>query len=127
MAVKTKGNQVNRGPRLRWYLCIPGNMMIRARQQRRSSIAVKKTAMIRMERRLEQVREQPTDHPHARRKKHLPDLNRPVNQLAVQQPANSPYTYANQRMLLCIRHPLIPFYLTATTAQLQLNWLSPFP
>lgn len=102
------------------------NMTICVGQQRRGGIAVKKTTMIRMDRGLQQVREQPADHPDTRRKKYLPNLDRPVNQLAVQQPANSPYTSANQRVLLCIRHSLFPFYPTAATAQFQFNWFSPF-
>jgi len=117
---------MNRGTGLRRYLRISGNMMIRVRQQGCRRIAVKKPPMIRVDRGLQQVREQPTDHPDTRRKHYLPNLNPTVNKLAVQHPTDSPYPCADHRVLPCVRHPLVPLYRTATTAQLQLNWLSPF-
>jgi hypothetical protein len=108
MAEKTQGNQMNRSPRLHWHLRIPRNMMIRVRQQRSGGIAVKKPTMIRMDRRFQQVWEQPTDHPDTRRKQNFSNFNRTVNEFAVQQPADRSYACANQRVLLCVRHPLIP-------------------
>src|SRR6266436_3648164 len=83
-------------------------MMIRVRQQRSDGIAVKKLTMIRMDRGLQQVRKQSTDHPDTRRQQYLPDFDRPVNQLAVQQPANSPYACSDHCMLLCVRHLFSP-------------------
>jgi len=117
---------VNRSPRLRWHLLILRNLMIRMRQQRGSGIAVKKPTVVRVDRRLQKVREQPPNHPDARRKQHLPKFNRTVDQLAVQEPRNSSYTCTDLRMLLGVRHRSVPLLSHRGTAQFQLNWLSPF-